>query len=111
MYDIFIHSSVDGHLACIHVLAIVNTNFSPIKLVNRHLTQKFSDTILPRSSDFTQSSPRVSLAESPSLVTWRPTRPPPGAVVSPTLKGEVTTDSSIYLPRGGACEEPPSSER
>ena len=25
MYDIFIHSSVDGHLACIHVLAIVNS--------------------------------------------------------------------------------------
>ena len=25
MYHIFIHSSVNGHLGCFHVLAIVNT--------------------------------------------------------------------------------------
>lgn len=32
-----------------------------------------------------------------------PCGPRPRAVVSTTLKGEVVTDSGIYLPRGGGC--------
>lgn len=53
-----------------------------------------SNKILPNAS--------LSSSRIPSSLFWpRLPRPPRGAVVSTTLKGEVVTDSCIYLPRGG----------
>lgn len=85
-------------------MKLENELFPHYKYFNWHLTQRSNDTILLQSTDFTRSSTHASLALSPihsSLFCPRPCGPRPGAVVSTTLKGEVVTDSSIYLPRGG----------
>ena len=48
MYHIFIHSSVDGHLGCFHVLTIVNSAAMNIGVYESFQTMFFS-RYMPRS--------------------------------------------------------------